>query len=139
MKSFLASIFACFLLISPLAVRAIDYGGALRGVGDDAGFSENGIPKSDILTTIGTIINVALGLLGVVLLVITIYAGFLWMTAQGNEEQVTKAKGMITNAVIGLIITLAAYSITDFVVQNITTKAGGTSGDSSIWDTDPSG
>jgi hypothetical protein len=48
-----------------------------------------------------------------------IYAGILWMTAQGNEQQVSKAKNLLINATIGLIITLAAYAITSFIGTEI--------------------
>ncbi len=70
---------------------------------------------------IGSFISAALGLLGVVLVVLVIYAGFLWMTAAGNEEKIKKAKGMITSAVIGMIIIFAAYAITSFVIASLTT------------------
>lgn len=75
-------------------------------------------PKSPTVI-IGTIINDILIFLGVIFLILTVYAGFLWMTAGGNEETVKKAKSWLTNAVIGLIIVLAAYSITSFVVGQI--------------------
>ena len=39
----------------------------------------------------------------------------MWMTAQGDSGQVTKAKDLLINALIGLIIITAAYSITTFV------------------------
>lgn len=63
------------------------------------------------------IIRVLLGLTSIVLIGLNVYAGFLWMTAGGNEEQVTSAKNTIRNATIGLIIVLAAYSITRFTVS----------------------
>ncbi|MBI4812330.1 hypothetical protein HY798_02705 [Candidatus Falkowbacteria bacterium] len=44
-----------------------------------------------------------------------IYGGYTWMTASGNEQQVEKAKGIIKNAVIGLIVVLAAYVVTAFI------------------------
>ena len=62
-------------------------------------------------------INTALGLTGIILLVIIIYAGFLWMTAQGNEEQVTKAKNILKNAVIGMVLVFASYAIAWFVTS----------------------
>lgn len=86
--------------------------------------ASTGLGKTDIRTTIGTIIKTLLGLIGIILVVIVLYAGFLWMTAMGNDEQVTKAKGMIINAVIGLAVVLAAYAITSFVVQQLTTATG---------------
>ncbi|MBU0898151.1 hypothetical protein KJ806_03410 [Patescibacteria group bacterium] len=65
--------------------------------------------------TIGTIVGIVLSLLGVVFLILTVYAGFNWMTAAGEEERVTKAKETLTRAVIGLIITLGSYAIWAFV------------------------
>ncbi len=69
--------------------------------------------------TIGKIIKVVLGLLGTIFLVLTVYAGFLWMTAGGNDEQAGKAIGILKTAVVGLIIILASYSITYFVLQKV--------------------
>ncbi len=76
-----------------------------------------GLPATDIRLIIANIIRIALGLVGIVLLVIIIYGGFLWMTAAGNEEQIGKAKKTLTNAVIGLIIILSAYAIVLFVMR----------------------
>ena len=70
---------------------------------------------------IGTLISVFISILGIVLLVIIIYAGFLWMTAGGNPDQVGKAKTWMINAVIGLIVLLAAYAISSFVIESLTT------------------
>lgn len=76
-----------------------------------------GLPATDIRLIIANIIRIALGLIGIVLLAIIIYGGFLWMTAAGNEEQIGKAKKTLTNAVIGLIIILSAYAIVLFVMR----------------------
>jgi len=73
-------------------------------------------PQAVIALKIGAFIQIALSLLGVIFLVLTVYAGFLWMTAGGNEEQITKAKTMIRNSIIGLAIVISAYAITYFVV-----------------------
>jgi uncharacterized membrane protein (Fun14 family) len=69
--------------------------------------------------TVGKIIKIILGLLGIVFLALTVYAGALWMTAAGEEEKVTKAMGILKTSVVGLIIILAAYSITYFVLDSI--------------------
>jgi len=74
---------------------------------------------------VATAIQAFLGLLGIIFLVLIIYAGFNWMTAQGEEEKVTKAKETLQRAVIGLIIIIAAYSITYFVFNAL---PGGNSG-----------
>lgn len=76
---------------------------------------------------VGNLIGAALGFVGVVLLVMLIYAGFLWMTAGGNMETVKKAQQQIKNAIIGLIIIAASYAITNFVLQSFSgaTTGGG--------------
>ncbi|HCU48075.1 TPA: hypothetical protein DIC39_03425 [Patescibacteria group bacterium] len=79
-----------------------------------------GLPMgSDPITVTAKIINIVLGFLGVVFIVLIIYAGFQWMTASGNEEKISQAKKMIGNAVIGLLIILASYAITFFIFTGI--------------------
>ena len=68
---------------------------------------------------IQTIIEVALSFLGVIFLILTIYGGFLWMTAAGNEEKVSKAKKILTAAIIGLIIVISAYAISTLVMSKL--------------------
>jgi hypothetical protein len=71
--------------------------------------------QNSLAGIIQIVISAFLGLLGIIFLVLIIYSGFNWMTAGGDEEKVTKAKQTLTQAVIGLIIIIAAYSITYFV------------------------
>lgn len=102
-----------------------DIGGFLDDVGPEAGLaSATGDPNVALLPLIGDIIGIVLGLLGVVFLFLTIYAGIIWMTAQGNEEKVEKAIGIMKTATIGLIVTLAAYSISAFIVDQVGTSTG---------------
>ncbi len=75
-------------------------------------------------------ISTFLGLLGIIFLVLIIYAGYNWMTAGGDEEKVTIAKNTLTRAVIGLIIIVAAYSITYFVFTNL--PGGGSGSDLNV-------
>jgi hypothetical protein len=74
--------------------------------------------------TIGSLINVFLGILGIIFLLLVIYAGFLWMTAGGEEDQVSEAKKLMINGVVGLILILTAYAITGFVVGALTEDVG---------------
>ncbi len=72
---------------------------------------------SDDLQTVvvGKIIQTFLSFLGVIFFGLMLYGGYCWMLARGNEQDVEKAKNIITNAIIGLVIVLAAYAITAFV------------------------
>jgi len=87
--------------------------------------TNTGLGTRDIRETIGRIINVALSLLGVIVVIIIIYGGFLWMTAGGNEEKVADAKKWIFGGIIGLVIILSAYAIAQFVVSNLVTATTG--------------
>ena len=65
----------------------------------------------------GDIIQLALSVLGVLFVVFMIYAGYLWLTAAGNEQKVAKAKRIIFQSIIGLVLVIAAYTITYFIVS----------------------
>ncbi|MCR4280447.1 MAG: pilin [Candidatus Komeilibacteria bacterium] len=65
------------------------------------------------------IIRYTLGFLGLLAVIMILISGFQWMTAGGNEDAVTKARKRLINAVIGLLIILAAYSITYFVFASL--------------------
>ena len=67
--------------------------------------------------TVVFIIRILLTLLGTLFVCLIVYAGFLWMTAGGSEEKAEKAKKLIYQSVIGLIIIFAAYSITIFAFK----------------------
>ncbi len=83
---------------------------------DIAGF-ETGASATSIDSIIARIIFIALGLLGVVFLAFMLLGGFNWMTSSGNEEKVKKAKETLLNSLIGILITLAAYAISYFLIS----------------------
>lgn len=87
-----------------------------------------GLPATDIRQIIANIIRIALSLIGIILLVIIMYGGYLWMTAAGNEEQISQAKKTLTNATIGLIIILSAYAIVLFIMRMLGIETGGLGG-----------
>ncbi|MFH1047914.1 MAG: hypothetical protein V1738_06450 [Patescibacteria group bacterium] len=111
-------LFPVLMPISASAESTDTYTNSLKEVGE-AAYGEVDSDPDQLPQMIGRIINVALGLLGMVLLVLIIYGGFLWMTAQGNSDQVDKAKQIMTNAVIGLVIIMASYAIANFVFDAI--------------------
>ncbi len=65
------------------------------------------------------IINISLSLIGIILVSIIVYAGFLWMTSGGNPEKIEKAKAYLRNAMIGLIIILSSWAITKFILTSL--------------------
>lgn len=100
--------------------------GGLNNVGQAYGADA---PR-DIRMTVVDIIKIVLGFLGIIVVIIILYAGFKWMTAGGNEENVTEAKKMLTNGIIGLIIILSAYALATFIISYM---VGATTDTQVIW------
>ncbi len=94
-------------------------GGLLQDAGGSAGYDVQGTTDTTFSENIGLVVNMALSVMGVIFTVLTVYAGYLWMTARGNDEQIEKSKKIITASIIGLIITLGAFSITNFIIPRI--------------------
>ena len=69
-----------------------------------------------------TIIKYLITFLGIIAVAIILYGGFVWMTAAGNDDRVSKAKNIIIAGVIGLVIVIAAFAIVNFVI-NMTNDA----------------
>lgn len=67
----------------------------------------------------GGIINWVLGIMLLLAVCLVVYAGFLWMTARGNEDTVTKAKNILAGALIGVFVILASYGVTQYVFENL--------------------
>lgn len=78
----------------------------------------------DPVTISINLINIVVFLLGIVVVSLIIYGGFTWLTAAGNADQVANAKRILTQAVIGLIIVLASWGGTIYVM-NIARSATG--------------
>ena len=102
---------SAILLALPIKVAAISTG--LDRTAGAAGVKQEG----SIAILLGGFISRALGLVGVVFVVLMIYGGALWMTAAGNEERIKKARQVLTGSIIGIVIIFGSYAITDFVLQ----------------------
>lgn len=70
------------------------------------------------------IINIIMGVLGVIVVLIILWGGFIWMTAGGETDKVEKAKKMIYSGIIGLIIIISSYAIASFVLNAISSIGG---------------
>ncbi|MFA5359825.1 MAG: hypothetical protein WC349_02595 [Patescibacteria group bacterium] len=124
MKNYLKKIIILFCLIVflvlPYFVSAELPSQKLKEVGGGSYITDT----VSVGSLVATVIQAALGLLGLIFLVLIIYAGYNWMIARGEEEKVTKAKDTLTRAVIGLIIVVGAYAISYFVIDNLIYKGG---------------
>lgn len=127
-KSVLAFLCLAFIFsFTALTVKAQTVN-TLEGLNDTAGqvdafkaqvSSGESFGPTFLAGRLGVIIGILLSFMGVIFLGLIIYAGMMWMTAQGNEQKVTQAKDMIANAIIGLIVVLGAYALTAFIGQRL--------------------
>jgi len=88
-----------------------------------------GLTSTDLKGVVLNVIRWVLGILTLVAVSFIIYGGFLWLTAAGNEQRIEKAKRVILNAVVGLVIVLIAWAIVFFVARTILNTTGGNGGD----------
>lgn len=75
--------------------------------------------KTDLMTTVNTIINVIIGLVGFIAVVVLIIGGINFITSQGDTGKVTKARNTILYGVVGLVVALLAFAIVNFVLGSI--------------------
>ena len=80
-------------------------------------------PPSAGFTSFGELISVGLTIIfivaGLAVLIYLFYGAFVYLTAGDSEDSTKKARSMITNAVIGLIIMAAAWAIWQLVINLI--------------------
>lgn len=124
MKDKFLVFFITFLLCLCLGLPVLSAGlgsagGVFKQIGSQAGADAYQTPQD----LIGVAINAALTLVGLFFLVLMIYAGYLWLTARGEEEPINKAKKIITSSIIGFVLVASAYSITVFVGKRFEQKA----------------
>ena len=99
---------------APNSQEALDQLNAAAGAG---GANIAGAGPTDPRIIVAIIIRSALQLIGIVFVVLVVYAGFLWMTAGGEEDKISKAKKLLYDGVIGLAIILSAYAISFFIFK----------------------
>ena len=106
-----------FVLLFPNLVLAEKPGIAdkLSSFGRGSGYAE--ATETSMAEIAGSVVAVFLGLLGIIFIILIIYAGYNWMTAGGNEEKVKKAQDTLKRAIIGLIIIVSAYAIWKFIFE----------------------
>jgi hypothetical protein len=114
-------IFGCFLfLLAVFLFVILPHVSFAQNLDLGTSYGEKiGLTNKDPRLIAAQIIRVILGFLGIIAVSLIIYAGFLWMTSQGDEQKIEKAKNIIKNAVIGLIIILASFAIVSFIINKL--------------------
>ncbi len=68
---------------------------------------------------VGLIINALLSITGIIFIILTVFAGYNWMTSEGNEEKIKKSIATLRAAILGLIITLSAWTLWNFIFDRL--------------------
>ncbi|MDD5290453.1 MAG: hypothetical protein PHT40_04680 [Patescibacteria group bacterium] len=97
---------------------------------DAAASVANLTSKTEAIELAGNIVRTVLGFLGLIFIILVLYAGFVRMTAQGDAAKVKHSTDLIKSAIIGLIIIFASYILTLFVIRAISGSIAGSEGDS---------
>lgn len=84
--------------------------GVTSAGGDNAG------DKSELEGMFRTIINTALYIVGAVSVLMLIYGGIRYTISAGNPEDVKNAKNTVLYAIVGIVVSLLAYAIVNFVI-----------------------
>ncbi len=87
---------------------------------------KTGLSQKNLSDSSGQLIKRVLGLVGLLFLGLTVYAGILWMSARGNDDQVNKARNTLFTALAGLAVILFAYAITSFLLTRLQPTIEGT-------------
>lgn len=64
---------------------------------------------------ISNLLGFVTGLAGIMFLIYLIFAGLSWITAGGEKGKVEAARNQMTQAALGLVVVIAAYSIAGVV------------------------
>lgn len=99
------------------------FGKPLQDAAGSEGAGYNTGSEATVESMAALIIKTALSFIGVIFLLLAIYGGYTWMSAHGNEQEVEKAKNIIISAIIGLIVVIAAYAASWYIINILGSKA----------------
>ena len=122
MKKKLLSLFILLLLVTPVITFA------QSDITANLDTAAGNLKGQTLPQIVGSVINAFVSILGVILVSLMVYAGYMWMTAAGDPEKVKKAQGIIKMATMGIIITLAAWAIASYVIGVANEAATGQTG-----------
>ena len=108
----------CFFLVAGVFLFAAKTTWAQPEFGEEYA-EETQLGDTDPRIILARGVQLALTFLAIIAVIIIMYAGFLWMTSNGREERIEKAKNTLKNAIIGLVIILSALVIVSFVLNEI--------------------
>ena len=95
---------------------AADCGGVETAIIDCNESGGGDIQQSGLMGLLRIVINIMAISVGVLAVGALVYAGILYASARDSQEQVQKAKDMMRNTIIGIVLFAGMYSIVQFLV-----------------------
>jgi len=91
-----------------------------------------GMPEDPRLIA-ALLVRVLMGILTIIFLAYTVYAGYLLLTSRGEEEKITKGKKVILYAVLGTVLAFSSYTIALWVDRHVRLATGESLPDSGLF------
>lgn len=112
-----------------VVVLSTAVGPALAQLDDEVkGLEKSGLATGkDLKAPIAKVINVFLGLVGIIAVAAVIYGGFKYITSAGEASRAEEGKRVVLYAIVGIIIVGLSAVIINFVLDAVN-SAGGSSG-----------
>lgn len=102
------------ILLVPVVVEAEGYAQTQLSAAAGTQGAQFGQAK-DPRAIMATVIQVILGMMGILFTAYLVYGGFLMLTSRGEEEKITKGRKILQWGVIGMFVIFSAYSAVLFV------------------------
>jgi hypothetical protein len=89
------------------------------GLNCDASGNVHLTAVSDVFVLVGNLLRILIALSGALAVIMIIVAAIYYVTSMGDPGRVKRAKDILTNLVIGLVLLIGAYAVVDFVTKGI--------------------
>lgn len=84
---------------------------------ESTGVSKSKLSSLDPASLTALVFNTVISISGAIFMIMMLVGAITYLTGAGNDEQTGKAKKIMIDAVIGLVLTLSAYGIGKMVID----------------------
>ena len=77
------------------------------------------LTEAQVSASVAGVLNTVYYISGAIAIIILVIAGIIFVTSAGNPERVKQAKNAIIGAVVGLVVIVMAFAITQYIIQGV--------------------
>ncbi|MBU0981173.1 pilin [Patescibacteria group bacterium] len=104
------------VIFSDLVVRKVLFATSYN---EDTQQTVAAVNQNEFVTQLVAITNIVVSFVGPVMMLGLVIGAVMFVTAHGNEEQTEKAKKIIINSVIGIVIIYGAFALVSTVINGV--------------------